>query len=435
MIHRFLPALAVGALVHLTAPALSAQEREDSARIAELERRLDVLTRELERIALGEEVVQADEPAYGLPPAAAKVYRVRQGVSIGGYGEILYENFAREREDGIPSGKVDQLDQLRAIVYLGYKFNDRLLFNSETEFEHGSTGAGGSVSVEFAYVDYRLTETFGARAGLLLVPMGLVNELHEPLMFLPTERSLTETRLLPSTWRESGIGVYGENEAWSYRVYLINSFDGVGGGSSKAKGFGDSGLRGGRQKGSKALAENFAAVARLDYVGTPGLTVGGSVYRGGGGQGRDAGGSTLTLMTTIWEAHLRFVRSGWDVQALYAGASLDEVEKLNELKGITGDASPGTSLSGWYAQVGYDLLWNSRSEHQLLPYVRYEAVNTQKEVPAGYAVDPSNDLDVLALGVAWKPIANVVLKADYQIHGNAASTGVNQFNVALGYLF
>jgi hypothetical protein len=236
----------------------------DSATVAELRRQIEIITRELEEMKLGREVVvQADTGVYGFGPAASKVYQVNQGVSIGGYGEMLYERFSGKREDGTPSDKTDQIDFLRAVVYVGYKFDERFLFNSELEFEHASTGQAGSVSVEFAYLDYLAWENAGLRAGLVLVPMGFLNELHEPSTFLGTERPETERRIIPTTWRENGIGAFGDFGGFALRGYVVNGLDAVGGGSSKADGFSASGLRGGRQKGSKAVAENFAGVARV----------------------------------------------------------------------------------------------------------------------------------------------------------------------------
>lgn len=429
--------LLVTVALGLTAGSTDAQAQQatDSARIDQLQSQVEAITRELERLSLGREVVEADSSLMGFGPAASKVYRAAQGVSIGGYGEFLYEGYADEREDGAPSGKTAQLDAVRGIVYVGYKFNDRILFNSETEVEHGSTGQAGSVSLEFAYLDYLLNDNVGVRAGLLLVPMGFVNELHEPPVFLGTERPVTENRIIPTTWRESGIGVFGGHGPWSYRAYVVNSLDGVGGGSSKAKGFDGSGLRGGRQKGSKALAEDFGFVGRLDYGGLQGVTVGGSAYYGETAHGRELDGQEIGGAALIWEGHLAYKARGWDIQALVASAELDEVEELNALKGLTGGESIGESMLGWYVQAGYDVLRSASTRHQLIPYFRYEAVDTQRSVPAGYSFDPSNDLTVLSLGMAWKPIANTVLKADYQIHGDRAETGVNQFNVSLGYLF
>src|ERR687893_57876 len=215
----------VGSLIALLAPPAAAQEA-DSATVRRLEAQVEAITQELEELRLGRDlVVEADTSLYGFGPAASKVYKARQGVSLGGYGEVLYENFAGSREDDTPSGSTDRLDALRAIVYVGYKFSDKVLFNSELEFEHGSTEEGGSVSIEFAYLEYRLSPRLGLRAGLLLPPMGFINEVHEPPAFLGARRPETERTIIPSTWRESGIGFFGAAGNLSYRAYLVNGFD------------------------------------------------------------------------------------------------------------------------------------------------------------------------------------------------------------------
>ena len=433
---KLLPFLVlVAGLLTQTQP-ISAQAQDDSTRIAELETQIEAITRDLEELTLGTAVVNPSERgAFGMAPAAGKVYTINQGVSIGGYGEVLYQGYAGAKENGDASGKTAKLDAYRGIIYVGYKFNDKVLFNSEIEIEHGSTGLAGSASLEFAYLDYKLTDNFGLRAGLLLVPVGITNEVHEPPVWLGTIRPRSENKIIPTTWRESGFGYFGETETFSYSAYLVNSLDGIGGGSAGSKGFSSSGLRGGRQKGSKAIAENFSAVGRVDYTGTPGLMIGTSLYTGDQGHNSDLNGREVSIGTTIWEGHIKYQGRGFDIQALTALASVDNADKLNEMKGLTGSGSVGEKMSGWYAQLGYDLLFSSASEHALLPYVRYEAVNTQVEVPSGYSSSGSKDFNVTAIGLAWKPIGNTVLKTDYEIHSNASSSGINQFNVAIGWLF
>jgi len=401
---------------------VSGQTAPDSARIAELERRLDALTRELERLDLGEDVVRADTTQYGFGPGASKVYQIERGVSIGGYGEFLYENYSAERQDGTASGRSDQLDALRAIIYVGYKFDDRFLFNSEIEVEHAD-----EIFLEFAYLDYRLSDNFGLRGGMLLAPLGLVNELHEPPVFLGSERSVTEQRIIPTTWRENGFGAFGGNDDISWRVYLMNALDGVD--------FGATGVRGGRQKGSKALAEDFGLAARLDYTGTPGLLAGLAAYSGETGHNRELGGTPVGGRLTIWDAHVDYRSRGLWLRALMAGASVAETAELNELAGLTGSDGIGTRMLGWFVQAGFDVLRGTDIDHELFPYVGLEKVDTQREVAAGYGVDPATDVTVTSLGVAWKPIPQIILKADLQFHSNPADTGVNQWNVNLGWLF
>ncbi|UCD24940.1 MAG: hypothetical protein JSW51_03190 [Gemmatimonadota bacterium] len=429
--------LAVGHVALALASPTRAQET-DSLEIERLKRQMDAVTRQLEELMLGRDVVvRADTSRWGFGPAASKVYRVQRGVSIGGYGEVLYENFESQRQDGSPSGKTDQLDALRAVVYVGYKFNDKFLFNSEIEVEHSATSQAGSVALEFAYVDYRFTNAAGIRSGLVLLPMGFVNEMHEPTTFLGTERPETEKQIIPSTWREVGIGAFGEASALSFRAYLVSGLDGAGGGTSKASGFSATGLRGGRQKGSKAVAEDFALVARVDYSVVRGLSLGTSAYYGGSGQNNVVGSppQVIGAETFIWEGHSEYKAHGFDIRGLVALADVQDVALLNQFKSLENTESIGERLVGWYVQAGYDILRSINTSNQLIPFARYEHLNTQRRVPSGYASDPANDRRIITLGVSWKPISSFVTKAEYQFHSNQANTGINQFNLALGYVF
>ena len=414
MFKRLLSTLPVAAaLVALLVPSapLAAQE-PDSARIAELERRIEAVTRELERMQLGGDVVQADTSVGGLPYGASKVYQIRQGVSIGGYGELLYENYADELESGAAASRNDQFDALRAILYVGYKFNDKVLFNSEIEVEHAD-----EIYLEFAYVDYQINESLGLRGGMLLAPMGLVNELHEPTFFLSTERSLTENRIIPTTWRENGFGLFGDLGPFEWRAYMMNSLDGAG--------FSGSGLRGGRQKGARAVAEDFSFVGRVDYTETPGLILGASAHVGQTAMNRELDGREVDGGVFIWDLHADWRVSGWTLRGLVAGAEVNEPIALNELNGLSGSDGIGESMLGWYVEGSYDVLRGVDTGQQLTPYLRYEQLNTQRTVAEGFTADPANDITVTELGVAWKPVPQVVWKLGWQNHSNAADTGLD----------
>jgi hypothetical protein len=420
----------------IVALPLAAQE-QDTTEIARLRRQIEAVTRELERLSLGTEVaIPADTPMRGLGPAASKVYRSRGGASIAGYGEFVFDRFAARRQDGSPSNLDNRLDALRAIVYLGYRFDDRFLFNSEIEFEHGSTDDGvGEVAVEFAYLEARVSPALGFRGGLLLVPMGWINERHEPPTFFSVRRPETEQRVLPSTWRENGLGVFGDVGPVTYRAYLLTGFDAVGDRGSVASGFGAAGLRGGRQSGARALAEDWAGVARVDLAAGRAITVGVSAYLGQAGQNATVPGGTLGARTFIGDGHAEFRSGGLWARGVAALATVDQAAEINALKGLTGSASVGERLVGWYVEAGYDVLRHVRTGQALIPFVRYESLNTQDRVPAGFAADPANDLEVITLGGMWKPIPQVAVKADYQLRRNAARTGVDQLGVGLAYLF
>lgn len=415
------------------------QKSEEAAKeIQELRRQVDILATEVEKIRSGEAELELTEEkikTLGLGPSAASIYRKKQGVSLAGYGEVLFQSFADENESGNKVDKKSQLDFLRAILYTGYRFSDRFVFNSEIEFEHATTGEGeeekGEVSLEFAYLEYAASELLSLRGGLVLLPMGLINEFHEPNVFLGARRPETETRIIPTTWRENGVGIVGSAGMFSYRAYLVNGLN--------ASGFSSSGLREGRQGGSKALAEDLAFVGRLDITPTPGFFFGGSLYRGGSGQGQfTVNGKDLDVDTTIGEVHVQLQIRGLDFRGLYARAKVDEVAELNEALGLMGNASVGETLQGGYLQVGYNLLLLTRyndGTKGFTPYFRFEKLNPQNEVPAGFEKDPSKDQTLYTLGVEFRPIYNVVIKTDYQWIRNEAENGVNQFNIALGYSF
>ena len=184
------------------------------AQVDEMKREIEILTQQIEALKLGEkqQAAQADVSQYGLGAAASKVYRSEPGVSFGGYGEFRYEN---------PRHGIASADVVRAVLYTGYKFNDKTLFNSELEVEHATTELGGSVSVEFAYLDFLLKPQANARAGLVLIPMGLINEQHEPTAYLGARRPEVEDRILPTTWTELGAGVFGDAGSLTYRGYLV----------------------------------------------------------------------------------------------------------------------------------------------------------------------------------------------------------------------
>lgn len=428
---RFLsPRTLAGALVIAlsiaAAPAARADAEQD--RLKELERRLEVLAQEVERLRMGETKVQPSAGAYGLGPAASRIYRSPQGVSIGGYGEALYSNPMEELDDGDPSGRISQWDHLRQVVYLGYKFSDWALLNSEIEFEHASTGKGGEVSVEFGYLDFLIRPEFNVRAGMVLVPSGLINELHEPTVFLGARRPQVETTIIPTTWRENGVGVFGELGPIAYRTYLMAGLD--------ASRFTASGIRDGRQSGARSKAEDLAWAGRADFVAMPGALFGGSVYYGQSGQGMvDAEGTTLQVPVFLAEAHAEWRQAGLDLRVLAVTGKIDEADELNEARGLVGRAGVGRQQFGAYAQAGYDLLSHRGGNWAVIPFVRYEVLDTQSKAAAGAERDPAQDQDLLTIGLSVRPLDQVVFKADYQDAGNEAERGSDQVNVSLGFIF
>ena len=393
------------------------EERND-----ELERRLELLSEEVEQTALGDAYVPVGQGFRGLSPAASKIYQATTPLSIGGYGEAIYNNFQ--------GTEIDEADFLRAILYVGYRIDEKWLINTEFEFEHAGTSGGGSASLEFGYLEYLANDELSFRFGLLLIPIGFVNELHEPQLFPSANRPFLETQIIPSTFRENGLGFAGENEQLAYRGYVVNGLD--------ASGFTDENLRGGRQQGSEALADDLAVVGRLDYIGVDGLTVGVSAFHGNSGQSSEAGSVT----TTILDSHVEYQHRGWRFRWLGVWAEIDDVAELNAANGLDPVGNPadafesvGEELNGFYVEAMYNVFNETDEDSELLPFVRYEQFDTQAEVPDGYVADPANDQEIWTFGVAYKPHPNIVFKADYVDRDNDAGSAIDIMRFSLGYVF
>jgi hypothetical protein len=424
---------ACAALVLLGPSAVMGDEQSNDAKIERLEEQLAILAEEIDKLRK-EEAVPEKKPLvseWGLGPAASKVYTKERGVSIGGYGEIAFKGFLN---DSAPDGENNVFDAVRAVLYVGYKFNDNWVVNGEFEFEHAGTGGGGSVSVEFLTLDFLWKEPLNLRGGLVLIPMGFINEMHEPTTFYSVQRPETERRIIPSTWRENGVGIFGKwGDRVTYRVYAVNGMDG--------SGFDATGLRGGRQKGSKALANDWAGVGRIDFDVWRGIEFGGSVYAGNSGQGQewqDTGTEVPDLFTTIWEIHAQWKAYGASIRALWSEAYVTDTGEFNALTQSTGDpANLAETLRGGYVEAGYDImpLLMPETRMSLSPFFRYEYLDTQAEMADGWNPIRSLRRDIVTAGLNYKPISQVVVKLDYQHTKPREQDSIDVIQFGLGYVF
>jgi hypothetical protein len=422
------------ALMTALAPRGVAEEQEESSemeeRIKTLEGQVSTLADELSD-ALTAAAVPDDwnyDAYYGVAPAASQVYGAAKGLSIGGYGEVRFRH---------QTASDDIYDALRLVVYLGYKFSDSWVVNTEIEFEHGgvqSEDSDGSVSTEFLNVDYLHSDALNFRVGLVLVPMGIINRVHEPLFYRGASRPEVERQIIPSTWSENGVGFFGRlGSRVRYHVYAINGFDGIG--------FDGSGLRGGRQGGSMALANDWAFVGRVDADLMSGLTVGGSIYQGNSGQNQTLSGQGIgSLGTTLYEFHADYKKGGFALRALFTQAFIDNPNSLNDaLTAIPEDGYLAEALLGWYIEAGYDVMpWLlPNSKMSLEPFFRYERLDTQYRMQPGFSALAENDRHILMVGIGFQPIESVVLKLDYRIFTQVSNdeTLNEQIEVGVGFVF
>ena len=318
--------------------------------------------------------------------------------TIGGYGELHYNNLSNSDN----SSEKKELDLHRFVIFVNHEFNDDIRFFSEIEIEHAlvkDTADGsnsGEVEVEQAYVQFDLNENTKANAGIFLIPVGFLNETHEPPTFYGVERNPVEKYIIPTTWWEGGAMLSGHYDSGiSYDLALTSGLDG---GTS---------IRGGRQKTSKASADNLALTGRVKYTGISGLELAGTVQLQDDmtqNTSDDIDGATMI------EAHARWNASNLTLTALYAAWDIDGV----------GASSVGKDIQdGGYLEASYKVT------PKVGLFVR------QNEWDNGGTGDTSESQT--DLGVNYWPHENVVLKADYQIQDGGKE--LDGFNLGVGYQF
>jgi hypothetical protein len=358
--------------------------------------------------------------------------RPAERLRCGGYGEIHYND--------VEGSGGSQIDIHRFVVYLGYAFDENVQLHSETELEHAFVNDGdGELSVEQLYLSFRVAPTTHVEVGRMLAPLGIVNLRHEPPTFNGVERPSVETAVLPTTWSVDGIGLAGElSPSVRYRLMLTTSLDGSGFTALN-------GIRGGRIK-ERPSANQPAVSGRLDFFpldqggdGLDGqsLRVGVSGFYGGldnGDQGNDPG-----VRGDLWIAALdaEYSLGRLDLRGVAAFEGIDNAENLSNATG----QSISSEIVGWYAEAAWHWLpecWKSgeRGWHDAVVFVRYDQIDTQRDVPSGFAADPRGDRSEWTSGFGLFPLANLVIKADYQVRDDEASSRPkHQLNVGLGWSF
>jgi hypothetical protein len=350
----------------------------------------------------------------------------QERTTVGGYGEVHYTN---RTGPNTPA----EVNLTRFVVYLAHTFTDRLAFRSELEVEDAKIETGGSrgeVGVEQAYLDYRLKDWLTLRTGLILVPIGIINETHEPPTFNGVERPAFEHDVIPTTWREIGVGALGTVPGvagLSYRVYLLNGL--------KAEGFSaDQGIREGRQEGQDASFANPSLTGRLEWA-RPGLKLGGSFWYGGAANADSVlGTGSFAAPITLVSADARYDVGGATFRALAATISVSDAGAINDRFG----SAVGSRIAGGYVEAAYNLLTRlaPRSSQQLNAFVRVERYDTQASVPAGTLQDPTLARRVTTVGLSYKPTYNTVFKGDYQLlHNRSGVNEVEVLSLGIGYQF
>lgn len=318
-------------------------------------------------------------------------------VNIGGYGELHYNN--------LDSG--DEIDFHRFVLFFGYDFNERTRFFSEFELEHSLSGDGkpGEVELEQAYLEYLFNDSTKATVGLSLVPVGILNETHEPDAFFGVERNNVEKNIIPTTWWEAGIGFNKQfNETVGLDLFLSSGLNTPVSGSKAFL------LRSGRQKVAEAVASNLAYTARLRYNPMPGLKLA-ATYQ----HQTDITQGALDVAADLFEVNVQYQSGGFGLKALYASWDLDNnVEAINAAR---------AEQNGYYIEPSYRF----GASKQFGVFTRYSVYNNNA------ADNTALDIEQMDIGMNYWLTANTVLKFDYQDQSEGGAD--DGFNLGMGYSF
>lgn len=364
---------------------------------------------------------------------AERLLQEEERLSIGGYGQIDYNQPIESRmmKDGL-------LDVHRLVLMFGYKFTDKTSFISEVEFEHVK-----EVYVEQAFLQHEILPWLKFRGGLMLVPMGIINEYHEPSTFNGVERPNLDKYIVPTTWREIGAGFTGvfTSAAVSYQLYLMNGFLGYDG---SAKLSGSNGFRKGRQKGAESLINSPSLAFRVNYFGISGLQLGLSAYSGKSqttlfddlektdNMGVSTADSTVVGLDMIG-MDARYQLGGLRLRGQINYGLVSNSLQYNEFAG----SDLGSSIFGWDGEVAYNVL--NSFEHvktELIPFIRYEQYHTHSSVDDAVMINPEYNRSDITFGIGYKLDKGAMLKVDYQIFQNKGSDqNMKQINAGVAVWF
>ncbi len=387
------------------------------------------------------------------PAPLAQAAAAFSNVRLWGYGELYYARPSREASKA-------QADLARAVFGIGYSFDSRTEFNSEFEVEHAVSSAAdvGEFEVEQFYADRQLNQALTLRAGLFLMPFGLLNEHHEPTNFYGVQRNFVETLIIPSTWREGGVNLHGDTEAgFGWNAGITTGFD-----LSKwdfapefppystaldLENSGAAPLRSTHQELALANAHNWSQYLAVGYYGMPGLAVGAAISTGKAVSVAAPPNAPILgdSRVTLWEAHARWTPAKFDFSALYAHGSISNLASSNASNPGSPNPIP-SAFYGYYAQAAYGL-WE-QDEYRLAPFVRWERYDMGSRyagtagpvlptglvplsgTPGDYGYWPRTQDRVWSLGANFYVTPHLVFKADYQWFD--LNRNFNRFDLGLG---
>ena len=359
-------------------------------------------------------------------PLTASAQSEAERTTLGGYGEVHYTNLSGPNTPGHVNVK-------RFVLFFSHAFTERITLRSELELEDTKIEggqSGGEVALEQAYLDYRFSDPVTLRAGLVLAPIGIINETHEPPTFNGVERPSLDDAVIPTTWRDIGIGAVGNIPGvpgLSYRAYLVNGL--------LAEGFsGPEGIRGGRQEGKEASFANPSFTGRLEWA-RPGLRVGGAFWYGGSAaQDSVVGKGSFDAPVFLLAGDARYDVGPLAFRGEVARITVSDAAVINTRYG----SNVGSRIEGGYLEGAVNVVHflAPSSNQRLAAFIRHERYDLHAAVPSGTPRDNTLAKRITTMGLTYKPVWNVSFKGDYQLRRNRAGIGQDEaVSLGVGYQF
>lgn len=426
------------------------------ARTRKLEQQIDLMSQQLEALKAELKQVETQNEALAAQQQQQAVLAQQPApsggglsdkLSLWGYGEVNYDRPVHQSQNATA-------DLARAVFGIGYRFDDRTVFNSEFEVEHAVSSASdpGEFEVEQFFVDHQLASWANVKAGLFLMPFGLINEHHEPTHYFGVHRNFVESLIIPSTWREGGVGLHGSTESGiGWDVGLTTGFDLSKFDINPAEPLYTSALdlnegsplQASHQELALANAQHLSQYLALNYHGVPGLLAGAAVFTGNARVPSDPP-DLPDQRVTLWETHVRWTPGAADLSAVYARGTISNTAAINQFNPGASNSLPA-EFYGYYVQAAYDV-WQHES-YRLVPFVRWERYNLGAKyegiadgftpvatgLSASGALWPTPHDRVWTLGANFYLNPNVVLKADYQSF--QTNQDFTRFDLGLGLSF
>lgn len=364
----------------------------------------NLIKQQQKRLDILESQIEATASQVELNSSAANGHGTSTGkTSVGGYGEMHYNNL--KGEGG--ASDLKEINIHRYIMFLGHEFTKKIRFWSELELEHSIAGEGknGELELEQAYIEVDLNKNHKTRFGMMLVPVGIINETHEPPTFYGTERNPVEKNIVPATWWGGGVSLLGElAPGWSYDVAVHEGLN-----TTLSKSYKP---RDGRQYTSKAQADNLAYTGRIKWTGVPGLELAATLHQQSNiTQGND----TTAGAASLYQMHGIYATGAFTVKALYAAWALSG----NGPKAIGADKQ-----DGWYLEPSYKV------SKKLGVFARFNQYDNSAGSAAGSTKKKQTDV-----GLNYWVDPSVVVKVDFQTQDNDDGKNQNGFNLGMGYMF